>query len=125
MKLQPDKSNAPTINAYGQGWLEVNGQKYNHSLIVSSMPDTPTSAWNSQSFEELGAAAFDDLVADGLELVIFGSGNKLRFPRPEWLQSLILRGIGLESMDTSAACRTYNILASEGRKVVAALIVER
>ncbi len=125
MKLQPDKSNAPTINAYGQGWLEVNGQKHKQSLIVSSLPDTPIAIWRPQTFADLSTADFDALMAEGVELVIFGSGNKLHFPQPDWLQTLIQQGIGLETMDTAAACRTYNILASEGRKVVAALIIER
>jgi uncharacterized protein len=58
------------------------------------------------------------------ELVLFGSGTRLRFPRPEWLQALVALGIGLETMDTAAACRTYNILAGEGRHVVAALLLE-
>ena len=56
--------------------------------------------------------------------MIFGSGKRLRFPKPSWLQSLVGKGIGLETMDTAAACRTYNILASEGRKVVLAVLLE-
>jgi len=124
MKLQPDKSNAPTINAYGQGWLEVNGQKHMQSLVVSSLPGTATACWRPQAFIDLGPDDFDALAVEGVELVIFGSGDKLRFPQPIWLQTLIQHGIGLEAMDTAAACRTFNILASEGRKVVAALIIE-
>ena len=58
------------------------------------------------------------------ELVLFGSGSTLRFPRPEWLRPLVERRIGLETMDTPAACRTYNLLVAEGRSVVAALLVE-
>ena len=58
------------------------------------------------------------------ELIIFGSGVRNRFPPPAWLQPLMARRLGLETMDTPAACRTYNILASEGRNVVAALILE-
>jgi uncharacterized protein len=60
----------------------------------------------------------------GAELIIFGSGQKLRFAKPQWLQTLMVKGIGVETMDTPAACRTYNILASEGRKVIAALLIE-
>jgi len=56
--------------------------------------------------------------------VIFGSGSRIRFPQPAWLAPLIERRIGLETMDTQAACRTYNILSGEGRKVVAALLIE-
>jgi uncharacterized protein len=64
------------------------------------------------------------LAQTGVELVLLGSGQRLRFPPAGHLQALIRRGIGLETMDTAAACRTYNILASEGRKVLAALLIE-
>lgn len=124
MKLQPDKSNSLTINAYGQGWMEVNGQRFEHSLIVSSLPGATPNAWDVHRFEDLSSANFEALAASGAELVIFGSGDRLKFPQPAWLRPLIDRGIGLETMDTPAACRTYNILASEGRKVVVALLQE-
>jgi uncharacterized protein len=125
MKLQPDKSNAPVINAYGRGWIEVNGQKHDQSLIVSSLPQTPPADWAPQRFEDLTPHDFEILAVSGVELVIFGSGTRLRFPQAAWLKSLMAMGIGLETMDTPAACRTYNILASEGRKVIVALIIER
>jgi len=124
MKLQPDKSNSLTINAYGEGWIEVNGQRFEHSLIVSSLPGATPEAWPIPGFEALEPANFDVLGLTGAELVIFGSGKRLRFPKPRWLQSLVGKGIGLETMDTAAACRTYNILASEGRKVVLAVLLE-
>ena len=124
MKLQPDKSNAPTIQAHGPGWIEVNGQKFTHSLIVSSLPGSVPGKWEASRFEALKSADFDALASSGAELVLFGSGQRLRFPQPDWLRSLVERGIGLETMDTPAACRTYNILASEGRKVVVALLLE-
>jgi uncharacterized protein len=59
------------------------------------------------------------------DLVIFGSGNRLRFPRPEWLKALVEKRMGVETMDTAAACRTYNILAGEGRNVIVALLLEK
>jgi uncharacterized protein len=124
MKLQPDKSNSLTINAYGPGWLEVNGQKFNHSLCVSSFPGASPEAWAIGRFEDLKAQDFEWLTRSGAELVIFGSGQRLRFPQAAWHASLMQQGIGLETMDTAAACRTYNILASEGRKVVALLLLE-
>ena len=124
MKLQPDKSNAPTINAYDRAWIEVNGVRHTQSLAVSSLPDLPPAAWATGHFEELCASDFSPWAQSGAELVLFGSGQKLRFAKPQWLQDLIMRGIGVETMDTAAACRTYNILASEGRKVVALLLIE-
>ena len=124
MKLQPDKSNAPTINAYDRAWIEVNGVRHTQSLCVSSLPDIPPAAWASGQFETLSANDFSPWAQSGAELILFGSGQKLRFAKPPWLQDLIPRGIGVETMDTAAACRTYNILASEGRKVVALLLIE-
>jgi uncharacterized protein len=80
--------------------------------------------WNCQRFEDLSPAHFAVLADLPVELVIFGSGARLRFPPPGWLGALMARRIGLETMDTAAACRTYNILAGEGRPVAALLLVE-
>ena len=124
MKLQPDKSNNLTINAYGEGWVEVNGQRHSQSLIVSSLPGATPVLWSATRFEDLNEASFEPLASMGLELVIFGSGLRLRFPPSPWLRPLIEKGIGLETMDTAAACRTYNILASEGRRVATAFLLE-
>ena len=124
MKLQPDKSNAPTINAYEKGWVEVNGVRHAQSVAVSSLPNLTPAAWAQGPFESLSASDFSPWANSGAELIIFGSGHKMRFAKPQWLQDLIGRGIGVETMDTAAACRTYNILASEGRKVVALILIE-
>ena len=80
--------------------------------------------WPCARFEDLTPEHFAQLAGLETELVIFGSGLRNRFPPPAWLAPLITRRLGLETMDTQAACRTYNILASEGRNVVAALILE-
>ena len=80
--------------------------------------------WDVDAFEALQPNHFDAVLALQPELVVFGSGVRLRFPRPALLRRLIERGIGVETMDTAAACRTYNVLASEGRSVVAALLLE-
>lgn len=69
-------------------------------------------------------AHFESLSLLNIELVIFGSGLRNRFAQPQWLQPLIAKRIGIESMDTAAACRTYNVLVAEGRRVAAALILE-
>lgn len=124
MKLQPDKINGLTINAQGPGWIEVNGQRHTQSLIVSSLPDAQPVHWRPVRFEDLVALDFDSQWFKGAELVIFGSGQRLRFVSPQWLQFFMAQGVGVETMDTAAACRTYNILASEGRKVTTALLIE-
>jgi uncharacterized protein len=120
MKLQPDQFNAPFISAYESGWIAVNGEKYTGALVVSS--EIGCTPWSTDQFETLHADAFNTLMQFNPELVIFGSGTCLRFPKPAWLAGLMHHRIGVESMDTAAACRTYNILASEGRRVVAALL---
>ena len=122
MKFQQDRFDAPSITAHGPGWLRVEQTTVTHSLVISAQGGHQ--AWNCQSFEDLSAAHFAQLAELDAEVVIFGSGQRLRFPHPAWLKPLIAKRIGLETMDTLAACRTYNILAGEGRRVVAALLLE-
>ena len=124
MKLQPDKSNAPMVRAYGQGWIEVDNDKHLQSLVISSLSDMPTRSWAPQRFEDLEPSHLAPLAACGAELVILGTGHRLRFTPASWLSPFAEHRVGLEIMDTAAACRTYNILASEGRKVVAAILIE-
>ena len=122
MKLQPDKSDVQTLTAHGPGWVAVNNEKVEGSIVVGSRGER--FAWDCNRFDDLGPAHFEQLVELGAELVIFGSGSRIRFPRPAWLAALMSRRTGVETMDTGAACRTYNILAAEGRHVIAALLVE-
>jgi uncharacterized protein len=122
MKLQPDQSDAQTISAHGPGWIGVAGEKITHNVIVGSRGERIE--W-AASFEELGPEHFETLARMGLEVVIFGSGARIRFPRPAWIAPLVQQRIGIETMDTAAACRTYNILAQEGRVVAAALLLDR
>ena len=122
MKLQPDKSDAQSISGYGPGWVGVNGEKITRSVIISSKGERIE--WPSSRFEDLGPDHFAQLAQLDAEVVIFGSGSRIRFPRAAWLQPLMARRIGIETMDTAAACRTYNILAQEGRSVAAALLLE-
>ncbi len=122
MKLQPDKSDAQSLTAHGPGWVAINNEKVEGSVVVGSRGER--FEWHCSSFDEIGPAHFAQLVSLGAELIIFGSGNRIRFPQPAWLQPLMAQRTGVETMDTAAACRTYNILAGEGRHVVAALLVE-
>ena len=121
MKLQADQAQGPSLTGYGPGWIAINGEKVAHSMLLSSMGHRQT--WGCERFELLGAEQFECLADWGAELVLFGSGERLRFPQAQWLASLYARRIGVETMDTTAACRTFNFLAAEGRKVVAALLV--
>jgi uncharacterized protein len=122
MKFQPDRSDAQTISGYGPGWIGIGAEKITHSVIVGSQG--LRQAWTCQRFEDLTAEHFAQLASLEAELVLFGSGTRNRFPPAAWLAPLHARRLGLETMDTAAACRTYNILAGEGRNVVAALVLE-
>ena len=122
MKLQPDKSDVQSISGYGPGWIAVDGERITHSVVISSTGHRID--WQCSDFSGLTEAHFSALADIEAELVIFGSGERIRFPQPSWLTPLIARRMGMETMDTKAACRTYNILAGEGRKVIAALLVE-
>ncbi len=107
------------ITAYGAGYVEVSRVRYEHSLIV--LPDRVLPDWRPDlppSAESLAVLA--DL---GAEIVLVGTGDKLTFPPARALQPLIAAGIGFEVMDTLAACRTYNILLGEDRRVAAGLIL--
>ncbi|KQP43057.1 Mth938-like domain-containing protein [Pseudorhodoferax sp. Leaf274] len=122
MKLQPDRSDVQTITALGADWIAVQADRISHSVVIGSRGQRI--AWPCQRFEDLGAEHFAQLAELDCEVVIFGSGPKLRFPQAAWLRPLIAKRIGVETMDTAAACRTYNILAQEGRDVVVALLLE-
>ncbi|HSI53844.1 MAG TPA: Mth938-like domain-containing protein [Ramlibacter sp.] len=123
MKLQPDKSDVPTISGHGPGWVGVDGEKITGSVIISSRGERID--WPAGRYEDLQAAHFERLAQVNAEVVIFGSGSRIRFPQPAWLKPLVERRVGVETMDTAAACRTYNILAHEGRNVAVALLIEQ
>ena len=122
MKIQPDSSNAQSISGYGSGWVGIGQEKITTSLVIGSRGERFD--WHCENFDDLGDEHFRLLANMNTELVIFGSGHRLRFPKAAWLKPLIDKQIGLETMDTQAACRTYNILASEGRHVALALVLE-
>lgn len=123
MKFQPDTpTGVNVITRQDPGRVWVGPAPFVTSLLVPWAG--PVLPWPVQTFDELNAELFEQIARLDPELVIFGSGSRLRFPKPPWLQALIRRHIGVETMDTPAACRTYNVLVSEQRSVVAALIVE-
>ncbi len=120
MKLHPDASNAYAIQSYGPEGVVVNGQLQTMPLILCAVQGPKT--WSANSYEDLTQANFDELLAFQPELVIFGSGNRIKFPPPRLLQGLIHKGIGVDTMDNGAACRTFNVLAGEGRRVLMVLL---
>jgi uncharacterized protein len=123
MKLEADHFDVQTIQSYGPGWVGVMGEKIQHSVIIGSNGQRVD--WQCSRFEDLTASHFAQLAEFDAELIIFGSGSRIQFPQAAWLQPLMAKRMGLETMDTGAACRTYNILAGEGRRVVVALVLEQ
>jgi uncharacterized protein len=121
MKFQPERAeDAHVITRQEPGRFWVDGQAHEGHLVVPWQGDIRP--WTVTGFEDLDESAFAALLAHGPELVIFGSGGRLRFPPAAWTRALIDARVGIETMDTAAACRTYNVLASERRRVVAALL---
>ena len=109
------------ITAYGDGYVVVNGRRHDSSLIVTPDQVLP---WGAVSFDRLAPESFDFVRSEKLEIVLLGTGARQRFPHPQLTAALRDARIGLEVMDLQAACRTYNILVAEERKVAAALLFE-
>jgi len=123
MKLHSDNTQQyQTVTGYDASGVEINAQRFDYSVLV--MPETPPRRWDVQRFEDLQSAHFDQIAVDAPDVVILGTGERQRFVHPRLIGSLSARHIGVESMDSQAACRTYNVLMGEGRKVTLALIIE-
>ena len=123
MKLQADRiAGQNAIARHGPDGVFVNGVEQRSSVVVPWRGEVVR--WPVDTFSALTAEHFAALAALAPELVIFGSGSRLRFPPAALLRTLIEQRIGVETMDTAAACRTYNVLLAEGRSVVAALLFE-
>lgn len=99
----------------------VRRETYHASLLV--MPDRLVTDWPPQRFEDLAPEHFEVMASDAPEVVLFGSGATLRHPDPRLYAALTRRGIGVETMDTGSACRTYNFLMTDRRRVLAALLM--
>lgn len=109
------------IRAYGEGWVRINDRELRHSVIV--MPEQLVTDWPPRIFPELDEGHFESIKKLEPELVLLGTGGQQRFPPPHLIRPLLASGIGVEIMDTAAACRTYNIIMAEGRRVAAALLM--
>lgn len=121
MKLQlMSGAGLQLFSGYGPGYVAINGVRHDKSVVVT--PERVTQ-WTVNGFEALSAADFGFVAELKPEIVILGTGATQRFPLPELARSLSAIGAGVEVMDSRAACRTYNILAAEGRKVVAAILI--
>ena len=110
-----------TVTGYDQDWVEINAVRLDYSLIV--LPEVVPKPWPVSAFDALAAEHFEPVAAHCPDLLILGTGPRQRFAHPRLISALLTQGIGVECMDNQAACRTYNILMTEGRKVALALIM--
>ncbi|BAL25257.1 Mth938-like domain-containing protein [Azoarcus sp. KH32C] len=123
MKLNLDVNpNLNLVTGYGADHLMINKVRHDGNLLVTS--DRIVTGWAQGGFDALRPEDFEAVRALAVEIVIIGTGARQRFPRPQIMRPLIDARIGFEVMDFAAACRTYNILASEGRSVAAALLFD-
>jgi uncharacterized protein len=111
-----------TVTGYDDRGVEINAERFDFSLLL--MPETPPRPWPVTSFDALDEQHFEQIAQDAPDVVILGTGARQRFVHPRLIGALSSRHIGVECMDSKAACRTYNILMGEGRKVTLALIVD-
>lgn len=123
MKLHLDTAREfNLISGHGPDYILVNGQRHAHSLLV--LPDEVLDAWRTyHTLSDLTPADFDPVLVRAPEIILLGSGERQHFPHPSLYGHLLAAHIGVEIMSTPAACRTYNILAGEGRRVAAALLL--
>jgi uncharacterized protein len=111
-----------TVTGYDDDAVEINAVRFDHSLLV--LPEAVPATWPVTSFDALTPENFAQIDATSPDVVIVGTGVRQRFAHPRLTAALTARRIGVECMDNKAACRTYNILMAEGRKVALALIFE-
>lgn len=119
---QHPSSGQHLVTAHGPGWIEIDNHRYQRSVRLTE--DGVDSEWGPAPGEPLGEAHLALLALHTGHVILLGTGLRQRFPSPQALRPLIEAGMALEVMDTGAASRTYNLLRSEGRAVVAALVVE-
>jgi uncharacterized protein len=112
----------PLFTAYGPGYVDVAGQRHAGNTALAN--GQVIAAWTANEFSTLCEADIEFIASAGVDIALLGTGARLRFPPRTLLRPLAGRGVGLEVMDTQAACRTYNILVAEGRKVGAFLLLE-
>ena len=121
LKLHADpQTHLNTVTAYGPGFVEINKVRHDGNVVVA--PASPVAPWPVADFDALRTDDFAALLDLAPEVVLLGTGARQRFPHPHLTRPLLDAQVGVEVMDTAAACRTYNILMAEGRRVVAAVL---
>ena len=120
VKIHLSTTEGNVVTGSGPGWVRVGLDEHRESLVIA--PDRIVKPW-IPTFEALDEKAFEQLKALSPEIVLLGTGARQRFPHPRLYRTLTDARIGVEVMDSAAAARTYNIIAAEGRRVAAALIL--
>ena len=117
---QDSQEDGYVITAYDDNSVSINGKSFTQSLVVASTRLNEN--WNIADIKLLTSSHIEEILSFRPELVIIGTGNRLVFPEIEIYSGIIKHGIGVDFMDTGAACRTYNVLLSEGRRIALALM---
>ena len=121
MKFHLSTTQGNVVTGCGPGWVRIGVEEQRDSFVVA--PDALVKPWAKGGFEALSEDDFARIVALMPEIVLLGTGERQRFPHPRLYRALTDAGIGVEIMDSAAAARTYNIIAAEGRRVVAAILL--
>lgn len=121
MQLNLDENSGIAIRSYSPGELRVNDRVINGPVILTL--GAGIAEWAPPGIDALRIVDFDAVLATQPEVIVFGSGATHTFPPTALITEIMRAGIGFEAMATGAACRTFNVLAAEGRRVAAALIV--
>jgi len=121
MKFHLATTSGNVVTGLGPGWVRIGATDYRDNLVLT--PKSIVTGWAPAGFDGLTESDFAPILSGKPEVVLFGTGTAIRFPHPRLTRALTDARIGLEVMDTPAACRTFNILAAEGRGVVAALLM--
>ena len=121
MKFHLSTANGNIVTGLGAGWVRVGAIEYRENIVLTR--EAIATGWAPSGFDGLADSDFANLLSYKPEVVLFGAGPTIRFPHPRLTHALTDARIGFDAMDTPAACRTFNILAAEGRSVVAALLV--
>ena len=109
------------FTGYGDDYVMVNRERFETCIVVTA--EEIHDNWDASDFNTLSESHFDYFLTFRPDVVLLGTGKQQRFPHPRLYRALTNAGIGVECMDTAAACRTYNILVAEDRKVVAAILI--
>lgn len=121
MKLHLQALGANIVTGSGDGWVRVGQTEYRSNIVL--LPDAVVEGWAPQGLAALQEADFTALLQYAPEIVLLGTGARQQFVHPRLTQALAAAHVGVETMDTRAACRTFNILVAEDRRVAAALVV--